>query len=135
MGTCFPERYKRKSSRRSQNAGKSNRLKNCGTLFCYCAQCLRSMLPNKLLQVTYPSIRWVKNYWPNAVLDSRKKHLFVEIYQSKGRHHKEKHIFFRALPKLGKKKKTPPPSNSGNLVTFFWTSNRRFARMTEKKYH
>ena len=34
------------------------------------------------------------------------------------------------MPKLGKK---PPPPHSGNLVTFFRTSNRRFARMTEKK--
>ena len=50
--------------------------------------------------------------------------------RSKGRPHKEKHVFFRALPKLGNP--PPPPSNSGNLVTFFRTSNRRFARMTEK---
>ena len=48
----------------------------------------------------------------------------------KGRPHKEKRVFFRALPKLGKP--PLPPSNSGNLVTFFRTSNRRFVRMTDK---
>ena len=49
--------------------------------------------------------------------------------EGKGRHPKEKHVLFRALPELGK---PPPPSNSGNLVIFFRTSNQRFVRLTEK---
>ena len=38
-----------------------------------------------------------------------------------------------AMPKIPKP--PPPPPNSGNLVIFFPDVKRRFARMTEKKYH
>ena len=39
------------------------------------------------------------------------------------------HVFFRALPKLAK---PPLPPIRATLSSFFRTSKRRFARMTEK---
>ena len=48
----------------------------------------------------------------------------------KGRHQKKMHVFFRALSNLA----TPPPLPPiwATWSSFFQTSKRRFARMTEK---
>ena len=51
--------------------------------------------------------------------------------EDKGRYHKRMHVFFRALPELAKPPLPLPPIRA-TLSSFFRTSKRRFARMTEK---
>ena len=56
---------------------------------------------------------------------------FPSVSLTQGRYHKEKHVFFRALPELAKPPPPLPPIRA-TLSSFFRTSKRRFARMTEK---
>ena len=49
--------------------------------------------------------------------------------ETKGRHHKEKHVFFQALPKLGN---PPLPPIRATWSAFFRRQKQRIARITEK---
>ena len=56
-----------------------------------------------------------------------------EPMMAKGRYHKEMHVFFRALPKLGKKKKPPPSLQFGQLGHLFPDVKSTFCAYDRKK--